>query len=158
MSPSDSNKNSAWAQLSHSNKTSWGEKSTSLHDRKKRKYLPKIKSQEKTFLINNFVSSKHKVPFHYRFMTFLHYTNISKPNTLWTILSKCFYGGTFRLICFRFWQAQCSFFVSFLLNQLSLILLFFGNISILPKIFWLNLFYEYQRAQSVKTRIRIWIK
>lgn len=69
------------------------------------------------------------------FMTCLYYANISKPNTLWIILSKRFHSGTSRLIfmvhsnlltfynsmpCCSFWQARCSSFVLFLSNQLSL--------------------------------------
>lgn len=37
--------------------------------------------------------------------------------TLWTILSKCFHNGIFRLICCRLWQVQCSSFVPF--SQIS---------------------------------------
>lgn len=73
-------------------------------------------------------------------MTCLYYRNISKPNTLWIILSKCFHCGTFRLIfkvyynsltfcdsmtCCSLWQAQYSSFATFLSNELSLELGFF---------------------------------
>lgn len=165
MSPSDSNKNAAWAQLFLTAIRQGGEKKTHFITwQDKKKILTINKIPRKNIFDQQLCFIKTQSSFSLPFYDILTLHKHFKAKQLWIILSKCFYGGTLRLICFRFWQAQCSFSVSFLLKHLSLILLFFGNISIniliefiLPDI-PVYFTFVHQRARSVKKRIRIWIK